>query len=59
MACKHTDLKFIGIFEHTVYPEKCFICNNCGMVITDYLSKNEFSNKLFEAPTLNNVLNLK
>ena len=51
--CKHTNTKFIGIFHHTDYPEKCFICEDCNTLITDYLKQGDI-----ETFTANQNLNL-
>ena len=39
--CRHNKLDFIGVLFHLDYPEKCFRCSSCGMLITDYLTNGE------------------
>ncbi|MDD4527906.1 MAG: hypothetical protein PHF25_07730 [Candidatus Margulisbacteria bacterium] len=41
IRCKHKKAKFLGIFHHTQYPEKCFVCETCGQIITDYITTEE------------------
>jgi len=36
--CKHHNVSFLGILQYRTYPEKCFICNDCHTVITDYVT---------------------
>jgi hypothetical protein len=41
LKCKHKKTKFLGIMHHTQYPEKCFLCETCGQIITDYITNAE------------------
>ncbi|GEM_PF-3584493 len=41
LKCKHKKAKFLGIMHHTQYPEKCFLCETCRQVITDYITTEE------------------
>ena len=41
MQCKHENKKFITILDYRDYPEKLYICQDCGITITDYMHEED------------------
>lgn len=41
--CEHKNVSFLGVLHHLMVPEKCFICNDCEQLITDYISSQEMA----------------
>ncbi len=41
--CKHSHISFIGVLHYRDYPEKCFKCSSCNMIITDYVTQDEMA----------------
>jgi len=41
MKCQHKQKKFLGMIDYRGYPEKLFLCETCGMTISDYISKDD------------------
>ncbi len=39
--CQHKNVKFMGLLQHRQYPEKCFICEDCRTLISDYVTSRE------------------
>lgn len=41
MKCKHESRTFISYLEVRGYPEKLFICEDCGCTISDFVSNED------------------
>jgi hypothetical protein len=41
MNCKHEKKKFLSVIDYRGYPEKLYLCETCGITISDYISDQE------------------
>ncbi len=41
--CHHKNVTFQGILHHRQYPEKCFVCQDCQALITDYVTTQDMA----------------
>jgi len=44
MKCDHKNKKFITFIDYRGYPERLFICQDCGITISDYMHEEEIDN---------------
>ncbi len=48
MSCTHPRKKFIGLLEYRYRPEKVFLCEECGMTISDFITTYEINHLHFD-----------
>lgn len=44
MKCKHENKKYLTLIDYRGYPEKLYICQDCGITISDYMHEDEITN---------------
>ncbi|MFH1429045.1 MAG: hypothetical protein ABIH39_04800 [Candidatus Margulisiibacteriota bacterium] len=46
--CEHKNKDYLGVIDYRGYPEKLFICQDCGITISDYMTDDDLEEATME-----------